>query len=65
MCVFFGFEAAVNLLKILFTEAPAEMHRESNIGLKYIYTREQIPKQHKSVSNTGMENKRCSTTRKV
>ena len=24
-------------LKILFTEAPAEMHRESNIGLKYIY----------------------------
>ena len=25
------------MLKILFTEAPAEMHRKSNIGLKYIY----------------------------
>ena len=24
------------MLKILFTEAPAEMHKESNIGLKYI-----------------------------
>ena len=30
------YKGAGGLLKILFTEAPAEMHKESIIGLKYI-----------------------------